>query len=161
MNALNLLEEQHAEVDELLNTLEKIEDEAEKEALFTELADKLAAHATMEERLFYPAVKAKNTEEILLESVEEHLSIKRVLADMLGLEVSDENFDAKLSVMKEQISHHAHEEEEGELFPKVRKAFNAGELEALGNEMIAMFEQLMAEGPRKNVPAETGAAAPI
>src|SRR5687768_13664832 len=161
MNALTLLKEQHTEVDELLEKLEKTGDESNKETLFIELADKLAAHATMEERLFYPAVKAKNTEEILVESVEEHLSIKRVLADMLEMSIEDENFDAKLSVMKEQISHHAHEEEEGELFPKVRKAFSAAELEALGSEMLALFEELMEQGPRKNVPAETGEAAPI
>lgn len=161
MNALDLLKEQHDEVDELISQIEDSDDPAEKAELFREMADKLAAHATMEEKLFYPAVKAKQTEEILVESTEEHLSIKRVLADMLELDPEDEHFDAKLSVMKEQIEHHAKEEEEGELFPKVKKLLSKDELEALGGEMMAMFEQLLEQEPRLNVPGETGEAAPL
>lgn len=159
MNATDLLKEQHDEVDDLIEMIEKgAENKAE---LFRELADKLAAHATIEEKLFYPAVKAKQTEEILIESTEEHLSIKRVLADMLELDCDDEHFDAKLSVMKEQIEHHAREEEEGELFPKVKKLLSSDELEGLGNDMQVMFEELLDGEPRKNVPEETAEAAPI
>jgi hemerythrin superfamily protein len=161
MNALTLLEEQHAEVDDLFAKLEKAKDGSTRERLFVELADKIAAHATMEERIFYPAVKAQETEDMLLESVEEHLSVKRVLADLLTLDPDDEHFDAKIKVMKDQIEHHAHEEEEGKLFPKVRKLFSADELDALGGEMIALFESLLEESPRANVPSETEAAAPI
>ena len=161
MDALKLLEEQHAEVDELLTKLEKARSDEKKKALFTEMADKLAAHATIEEKLFYPAVKSQKTEELVLESAEEHLSIKRVLADMLSLEVDDEQFDAKLSVLKEQVDHHAHEEEEKELFPKVRKLLSKDELEGLGGEMSAMFEELMTKSPRKNIPSETDQAATI
>jgi hypothetical protein len=104
---------------------------------------------------------AKQTQEILLESVEEHLSVKRVLADLLDLSPDDDQFDAKLSVMKEQLEHHAHEEEEGELFPKVKKLLGKDELEALGGEMASMFQELLTQSPRKNVPAETGEAAPL
>jgi hypothetical protein len=160
MNALQLLEEQHEEVDELISQLEQTEKSARGE-LFAELADKLAAHAKIEEEIFYPAVMAKQTEEILLESVEEHLSVKRVLADMLDLDIDDEQFDAKLAVMKEQLEHHAHEEEEDELFPKVRKLLGADALEALGGEMAARFEELMERSPRKGVPAETDRPAPL
>jgi hypothetical protein len=160
MNAIQLLKEQHEEVDSLLETIESEEGEA-RSAAFEELADKLAAHATIEEKIFYPAVMAKQTEEILLESVEEHLAIKRVLADLLDMDVDDEKFDAKISVLKEELEHHAHEEEEGELFPKVKKLMSADELEALGGEMVAMFEELMTQDPSKNVPNETDAAATL
>jgi len=155
MNALELLTDQHDEVDELIEKLENTEDSDRKRALFTELADKLAAHATIEEKLFYPAVYAKQTEDLLRESAEEHLQIKRVLADMLGMDVDDEQFDAKLSVMKEEISHHAREEEEAELFPKVKKLFTEGDLEGLADEMQIMFDTLVAESPRLDVPNET------
>jgi hemerythrin superfamily protein len=161
MNALKLLEEQHAEVDELLTKLENARSQDRKKALFTEMADKLAAHATIEEKLFYPAVKSRKTEDLVLESAEEHLSIKRVLADMLSMKVDDEQFDAKLAVLKEQVDHHAHEEEEKELFPEVRKLLSKEELEGLGGEMSSLFEQEMANSPRKNVPSETDQAAPI
>ena len=155
MDALTLLKEQHDEVDELISSIEKARKPERKEAFFVQLADKLAAHATMEEKLFYPAVKAKQTEELVLESTEEHLAIKRVLADMLDLDVEDETFDAKLSVMKEQIEHHAREEEEKELFPKVRQLLSKEERDELGNQMESMFAELLERNPRNNVPAET------
>ena len=160
INAVDLLRSQHEEVDQLI---EKIENSngAEKRALFEELADKLAAHATIEEKLFYPSVMDKKTRELLVESTEEHLSIKRLLADMLDLEVDDEHFDAKLSVIKEQVRHHAHQEEEGSLFPKVKRLMSSDELAALGNEMLSMFETLIEGSPRNQVPEETAEPAPL
>lgn len=161
MDALKLLKDQHTEVDDLIEQIEKGRSPELKARRFTELADKLAAHATIEEKIFYPACMAKKTEEILLESVEEHLQIKRILADLMQLDVADDHFDAKLSVLKEELEHHAHEEEEGELFPKVKKAFDKEELEALGSEMQAMFEELLPNEPRLQVPSQTDQAAPL
>jgi hypothetical protein len=161
IDVLDLLAEQHKEVDELFEAIEN--GNGNKKSLFIQLADKLAAHATIEERIFYPAVMAKDTEEILHESVEEHLAIKRVLADLLDLDpvANGDEFDAKMSVLKEQVSHHAHEEEEKELFPKLRKRMSADELAALGNECVAMFEAVIEKEPRRNVPAETAEAAAL
>ena len=161
MNAIELLKQQHDEVDDLIETIEKAANAKAKEAAFFELADKLAAHAKIEETIFYPAVMAKQTEDNLLESVQEHLQIKRVLADMLDLEVDDDQFDSKLSVRKEEIEHHAREEEEKELFPRVKKLLSAEELAGLGNEMMAMFETLLVGSPRDSVPAETSKAASL
>jgi hemerythrin superfamily protein len=162
INALDLLMEQHTEVDRLIEKIEKADRPELKRELFVQLADKVAAHATIEEKLFYPSVMAKQTHELLLESVEEHLAVKRVLADMLALDVEDEHFDAKLTVMKELLRHHAHDEEEGELFPKVRKLLSSDELAGLGNELLAMFEMLLERGqPRMIVPTETAEAAQL
>lgn len=160
-DVLELLSSQHDEVDELIAQLEDSDDTDEKEELFRELADKLAAHATIEEKIFYPTVMDDKTHEQLLESAEEHLQMKRILADMLSLDVDDEHFDAKLSVLKEEVRHHARDEEEDKLFPKVRKSFSKDELAALGNECLAMFEQLLEQEPRMNVPAETVQAASL
>jgi hemerythrin superfamily protein len=161
MDALKLLTEQHDEVDELIESIEQARKGDRKRALFAEMADKLAAHAAMEEKLFYPAVKVKKTEDMILESTEEHLAIKRVLADMLALDVEDEHFDAKLSVLKEEVAHHAREEEEKELFPKVRQLLDKAEREQLGEEMESLFETILAQSPRKDVPSETEHAAQI
>jgi hemerythrin superfamily protein len=155
-SALDLLTEQHTTVDKLIARLEKDGISTEqKRAAFIELADSLAAHATIEEKIFYPAVLMKKTEDMLFEATEEHLQIKRVLADMLELDVEGDRFDAKLSVLKEEVTHHAHKEEEDKLFPKLRKLMSSEELQALGGEMLAMFETLMTQEPRKNVPKET------
>lgn len=161
MNALELLIAQHDDVEQLFTELEESDDATTKAELFAELADQLAAHAKIEETIFYPAVMAKQTEDLLLESVEEHLAIKRVLADLLELDPDDDQFDAKLSVMKEQVEHHAREEEEGELFPKVKRLMSADELDGLGGEMAARFIALLDKAPREEVPGETDHAAPL
>jgi hemerythrin superfamily protein len=161
IDALELLRSQHDEVESLIEEIENSDDPQAKQALFIEMADKLAAHSTIEEKIFYPSVMDEKTRELLVESTEEHLSVKRLLADMMTLDVEDEHFDAKLSVMKEQIRHHAHDEEEDTLFPKVRRLMSADERAALGNEMLAMFETLLEQSPRKQVPAETAEPAPL
>ena len=161
MDALDLLTEQHDEVEKLFDKIEATSDPDEKQDLFDELADKIAAHSAIEEKLFYPSVKTADTEDMLLESVEEHLAVKRLLADLLETDVEDEQFDAKLKVMKESIDHHAREEEEGKLFPKVKRLLGAEDREALGGEMAAMFETLLEQHPRNEVPSQTDHAAPI
>ncbi|MBC7974461.1 MAG: hemerythrin domain-containing protein, partial [Myxococcales bacterium] len=102
-----------------------------------------------------------DTGELLHESVEEHLSIKRVLADLLTMKLDDDQFDAKISVLKELVSHHAHEEEEEKLFPILRKKMDADQLAGIGNDLLAMFEDLLKSSPRKQVPSETAKAAPL
>lgn len=158
-DAVELLTAQHKEVDELLEKLEK--GEGNRRDVFMQLANNLAAHATIEEKVFYPAVMAKDTNDLLQESVEEHLAIKRVLSDLITMKLDPDAFKAKLSVLKEQVSHHAHKEEEDKLFPKVNKLFSADERAALGGEMLAMFEELMAGTPALNVPEEVEVAAPL
>ena len=161
MDAIDLLKSQHREVEDLFSKIEKSRDTAKKDQLFTKLADSLAIHATIEEHRFYPAVKDKRTEDILLESLEEHLGIKRVLSDLLDTEIEDETFDAKIKVLKEQVEHHV-EEEETDLFPKVRKLFDADELEAIGQAMSAEQAELEEKGnPRDAVPDETEEAATL
>jgi len=161
MDAIELLESQHREVEELFSEIEHAGEAATKEALFEELADKLAIHAAIEEHQFYPAVKAQRTEDILLEALEEHLGIKRVLADLLKTDADDETFDAKIKVLKETVSHHV-EEEESDLFPKVRKLFDKERREALGQEMSAEQAELEEAGnAREQVPGETDQPASI
>ena len=161
-SAITLLEEQHREVDDLFEEYEGLKDDAseEKLELFQTIADRLAVHATIEEKIFYPSVKVKATEDILLESVEEHLTVKRVIADLLELSASDEHFDAKVKVLKDIVQHHVQEERQ-ELFPQVRRLFTRDELANLAEEMEKMVELLVGSNPRETIPAETGEAAPL
>jgi hemerythrin superfamily protein len=163
MNAVDLLEKQHREVEELFEEFEGAGENAKKtrERLCRKITDQLAVHAEIEEKLFYPEAKQENTEEILRESVEEHLAIKRILADLIENDVEDDQFDARMTVLKEQVEHHV-EEEEKDLFPKVRKACSKDELEDLGRRMEEMAEELLSEGePSRNVPGETDSPAHI
>jgi hemerythrin superfamily protein len=163
VNAIDLLEQQHREVEELFEEFEGAGERAKKtkERLCREISDALAVHAEIEEKLFYPESKQEDTEEMLREAVEEHLSMKRVLADLIEGDVEDDQFDARMKVLKEQVEHHV-EEEEKELFPKVRKACSKDELEDLGQRMQTLAEELEAQGePSKMIPGQTDAPADI
>jgi hemerythrin superfamily protein len=163
MNAIDLLKKQHREVEELFEQFESAGEKATKtkERLCREISDHLAVHAEIEEKLFYPEAKQENTEELLRESVEEHLAMKRILADLVEKGTDDEQFEARMTVLKEQVEHHV-EEEEKDLFPKVRKSCSTEELEDLGTRMETLAEKLMEEGePSKSIPGQTDSPAPI
>ncbi len=160
MNAIDLLKQQHEEVMSLFEEFEKAEDSDEKLALVQELAANLGAHATIEEKIFYPAAFANSTEDLLKEAVEEHLSVKRILADLIAMGPDEENFDAKVKVLQEQIEHHVGEEE-GELFKKVAQQINPEMLETLGEQMEEMFERELDEDPTEKIAEETLEAAPL
>lgn len=161
MEATTLLRRQHEEVSSMMKQFEKASSDAQKRKLFVSIADALAAHATIEEKLFYPTVyRGEELQDILRESVEEHLAVKRLISDLLAMEVDDEQFAAKMSVLKEMVEHHV-EEEQGELFPKVKKQMSRTELLALGEEMESMYDELIETEPRQNVPTETAHAAPL
>ena len=155
MDAIAMLKQQHREVAALFKHLEKARSSKQRRDTFDEIADALAVHAAIEERHFYPAVREKATEDILRESVEEHLQIKRVIADLLALDAADAAFVAKAKVLHDDVEHHV-EEEEKELFPKVQKLFDEETLELLAEA------ELKGEGnPRDAVPGETDKAAPL
>lgn len=161
MNAIKLLKQQHREVEALFKQLDKSRTASSRRKTFEQIADKLAVHATIEEKHFYPSVKRQATEGALLEAVEEHLGVKRVIADMLELDSDDLTFEAKAKVLKDLVEHHVEEEEET-LFPKVQKLVKADELAAIGEEMESTMEQLMESGnPREAVPSETEHAATL
>jgi hemerythrin superfamily protein len=162
MNAIDLLKAQHDEVDALFKKFEKLGEDsaAEKRQLFVAIADRLSAHTAIEEQFFYPAVKAKQTEDILRESLEEHLGAKRIIADLLEMQPADEQYDSKMKVLQEQVEHHVKEEEK-EMFPKVKKLFAKEDLESLGEQMRTVFEEMVSADARLEIPEQTDEAAPL
>ncbi len=162
MDAIALLEEQHEEVEALFDKAEKANAPTTRRRIFEQIGDALAVHAAIEEKIFYPAAKASATEDVLFEAVEEHLAAKRLIADLIELDASDEHYKAKLTVLGEEIRHHIREERKS-LFPKVKKLLDKAAREALGQQMEALAELLKNAGepPRMRVPAETATAAPL
>nr|AYM53196.1 cation-binding protein [Melittangium boletus] len=164
MDAITLLKQQHREVEDLFEKFEKACDSGRDDAvlmeLFARIADNLAAHCAIEEKIFYPSVYVDDTADKLREAVEEHLSAKRVIADLLDMQPSDERFKAKMSVLKEEILHHV-EEEESSLFKRVRKMLTRSELTVLGEQLQAEFDSLIQTEPRRLVPQETAEAPPL
>jgi hemerythrin superfamily protein len=161
MDAIDLLRRQHQEMEHAMAGLLDVADPAEKKARFSEIADQLTMHITSEEQVFYPAVRAARTEDILLESLEEHLSLKRLVADLIDLDPAAQTFDAKFKVLKEQTEHH-HREEEEHLFPKSHRLLDAERRNALGEEMLKLQTKLERRGePRELLIEQTDEAAPL
>lgn len=161
MNAIEILQLDHRMVERLFEEIEEARDASLREELFIELADALAVHAAIEENIFYPACKDEDTEETLLEALEEHLAAKRLLADLLEMDPIDEVFMAKIAVLKESIRRHV-AGEENEIMPAARRLLGDDMLMALGNEMIVKRVELEMKGePRLQIPAETAEAPPL
>jgi hemerythrin superfamily protein len=159
MNAIRLLTDQHRKLESLLKATLAARQPTARATALARVGDELVKHLTSEEKVFYPAVKMKRTEGILLESLEEHLSLKRLLADLLALDPAAETWEAKFKVLNEQAEHH-HKEEEEHLFPEVRNVLNAGELDALGERLLALQQNLQSQGdPREAVTEQTDEAA--
>ena len=138
MDALELLKEDHRKVKDLFEEAEGTEDEKEQRKLFDEIQTELETHARIEETVFYPAMeKREELKDMVLESIEEHKQVKTLLREMDNLKADSEKFEPKLKVLMENVEHHAEEEEEGKMFPKVRQIFSQQELESLGQELEA------------------------
>jgi hypothetical protein len=72
---------------------------------------------------------------MVLESIEEHKQVKKLLREMDRLSKSSDKFEPKLKVLQENVEHHAEEEEEGKMFPKIRELLESSQLESLGAEL--------------------------
>jgi hemerythrin superfamily protein len=153
MDAIELLEEQHREVEDLFEAMTDAEP-SEKRALFADLADQLTVHATIEERHFYPAIVDPSTNELLRESRQEHLTVKRLLAEILDHRATDGEFDAKIKLLEREVAEHV-EEEETMLFPRVRDILDENALAVIAEQMIATQDSLFEDGqPRHRVEDE-------
>lgn len=139
MDAITLLKKDHKTVEELFKRYEQSGDRAyaEKRRLVDRIIEELSAHAAVEEQLFYPAARATvpDTEDIALESIEEHHIVKWELFELEDMDPHDERFDAKVTVLIENVRHHV-EEEEGDFFPKVRDELGRNALNDLGDAMV-------------------------
>jgi hemerythrin superfamily protein len=158
MDAVNLLIEQHRLLEAQFESLIASTGEEARRASLAEVGDHLGVHLASEEEVFYPAVRAQSTKDDLLESLEEHLSLKRLLADLLTLQPSDQTFLPKCKVLREQAVHH-HKEEEEHLFPRVRAMLDTQELEVLGSAMTVLQRRMRhEEAPREVIVEQTDEA---
>ena len=129
MKATDILKKQHREVLGLFREIERTDDPNERRRLLDEVADALKMHSELEEEIFYPAIRQSGTqkaEELVLEALEEHHVVDLLLAETPDVDPEAENFEAKMRVLKELVSHHI-EEEEQEMF---QLASRLGEEEA-------------------------------
>ena len=148
-----LLTRDHNEVHKLFKQYDKLaEAEAEasdRQALAEEICMKLTIHATAEEEIFYPAAREAGVESDLLDEAEvEHASAKDLIAQIRASTPDEDLYDAKVKVLGEYIDHHV-QEEEGELFPKCRRA--KMDLAGLAQQVAERKDELMAEASEEVV----------
>jgi hypothetical protein len=157
MDPFELLKKDHKKVSELFAQIEAASGQT-KMTIFRQLKNELDVHAHIEESIFYPALEGEpETRDITLEAYEEHKVVKDLLAQLDAATSPDEDWIAKLTVLKENVEHHV-EEEEGELFDKANDVLTGDQADQLGNEMQAEKErQLPASTSVK--PTKTRAAA--
>jgi hemerythrin superfamily protein len=140
VDGIVLLKEDHKTVEKLFKQLEKAGDgaHAEKRKIADQVIEELTTHTWIEEKIFYPAAREADpgTKDDVLESVEEHHVVLWMLSELKDLDPADERFDAKMTVLMENVRHHV-EEEEKEWFPNIRKAMGRNRLTELGEQMEA------------------------
>jgi hypothetical protein len=146
-DALTLLKRDHQEVKEMFAAAEELGPRAAeaRRKLFTRIAAALRLHARIEEEIFYPAFRertrsASDEREEILEAYEEHGVVKNMIAEMERADPKDESFQAKMTVLKENVEHHV-KEEEGPIFRTARELFEKEELEELGRRIEAAKEE--------------------
>ena len=151
-DAIALLKDDHRTVEELFKSFENASGDGQKEKLARQICRELIVHAKIEEEIFYPACDGKIEEDLLKEAYVEHDAAKVLIREILEGEPSDDFYDAKVKVLKEEIEHHVEEEEkrmEG-MFSQARKA--GLDMDALGEELAARKSELMAETESGELP---------
>jgi iron-sulfur cluster repair protein YtfE (RIC family) len=139
VNAITMLERDHVKVKALLTRLDATTARARvtRRNLFNRIKAELTVHETIEEEIFYPALKAHpRAKDVVLEGIEEHNVVDNLLGELTDLSPGAESWGAKATVMRENVEHHI-EEEETSMFVKARRIFDHSELEALGQRMAA------------------------
>ncbi len=144
-DAIALLEADHRKVQKAFKDFEKLKESGskrDKSAIVRETCNDLKVHTTIEEEIFYPAVRrAIKDDNLMDEATVEHAGAKELVAQLESMRPGDDLYDAKFTVLGESVNHHI-KEEETEMFPKVRKA--KLDLEALGEQMGERKAQLSA-----------------
>ena len=141
-DAIALLKADHKLVDQMFKDFESAKADSRKQALVGKIVMALKVHTQIEEEIFYPACRGEIDDDMLDEAKVEHQSAKDLIAQIEGMSVGDELYDAKVTVLGEYIRHHL-KEEEGEMFPAARKTDL--DLKALGQRMQTRKTELERE----------------
>ena len=150
IDAIALLTTDHKKVKKLFKDFEKLKDHGsakEKEALVDEICQELTIHAQVEEEIFYPlAREVINDDDLMDEAIVEHAGAKELIAQLVSTRATEPFYDAKVTVLGEEIAHHV-EEEETDMFVKVKKS--KLDLAAVGERMAERKTELQGETGRR------------
>lgn len=151
-DALQMLADDHRTVEQLFEKYENARGASAQAKIVRRICEELIIHAMIEEQVFYPAVRDTVEEDMMDEAQVEHDSAKALILSLLQAEPDEAYYEAKVSVLKEQVEHHVYEEERqrGSMFAQVRKA--DVDLQALGKEMATLRKQLQEQAKSGALP---------
>ncbi len=140
-DAIALLKADHKDVKTMVKAFESARSDSRKAELAEKICAALEVHAEIEEEIFYPAARQalRKDGDLLDEAEVEHTSVKELIAKIKGSSPGDGLWEAQVKVLGEYVNHHV-KEEEGEMFPKVRKT--RLDLEAIGEQLAARKAEL-------------------
>ena len=161
LDAIELLRQDHRKVEDLFKQFEKLKDDDEDTAaeVIEAACAELKIHDKLETEIFYPAVQEQAEEEevedLLAEAEVEHETVRELIEKIDAMDWEDESLKAHFTVLAEYVKHHVQEEEQ-EMFPKVKK-LQALDLVSLGAEMTERKSELMEEMGLESTEDETTA----
>ena len=145
VNALELLKEDHREVEQLFTSFEEA-DSRSRQRIADEALRALEVHAKIEEGLVYPAIReATDEEDMMDEAVEEHHVVKLLIKELHKMKASADGYKAKFKVLSELVKHHVLEEEQ-EMFPQAEQTDI--DWEEIGQEAMSIKEKMMSKSSR-------------
>ena len=153
IDAIKLLKDDHREVEDLFEQFEKATAKDRKAKIVQKICTELTVHSLIEEEIFYPTFRGKIEDELLDEGYVEHDGAKMLIAELMAGDPDDPFYDAKVSVLSEEIEHHVKEEErpsEG-MFAQCRRT--DVDLVELAERMQARKDELMAMIKANGLPA--------
>ena len=142
-DAFAIIKKDHETVKQLFEQFEKAESKAEKKKIAAQAIEELKIHAEIEEKIFYPTVRKDVEDDLMNEADEEHHVAKLLIAELSLMNGSEDHWEAKFTVLAENIRHHI-KEEEGEMLPQAKKA--DVDFDALGEQLLRMKEKLKKTG---------------
>ena len=140
-DAIVLLKADHKQIREQFRRFTDAGEDATatKGKIVDKIIELLTVHTYIENEVMYPEVRAllPDLADDVLESYEEHHVADVLVAELAGMTPDAERFDAKTTVLIENVTHHM-EEEEQDWFPKVRERLGRKQLQDLGARMIEL-----------------------
>lgn len=151
-DAIMLLRADHDEVEDLFDKFEEASGTDQKRQIAEQICNELKIHTIIEEEIFYPAFRGKLEDDMIDEAIVEHDGAKVLINDIMQGGADEKFYDAKVTVLQEQIEHHVEEEEQPHdgMFAKARET--DVDVKALLEPMLARKQELKKKAESEGLP---------
>lgn len=150
-DAISLIKGDHRTVEGLF---QQFSDPAvdERAQVVGAIIHELSVHAAVEEMILYPAVRKSvpGGESLANEALQEHQQVKETLAQLDGMDVTDQRVAAMVAELQAAVGDHVREEE-SEILPALQSALGSEEIDDMGRK-IARAKAVAPTRPHPHAP---------